>query len=56
MEKDRQRLLEDHKALQDAIKTALAIPDEEEIKRLTKHLNWLDNFLKENKNVPKNPD
>ena len=50
MEQDRQRLIEDRKALQDAIMTALAIPDDEEVNRLTKHLEWLENYLKgENK-------
>ena len=43
---DRQRLLEDRKALQDAIKRALALSDDEEVKRLTRHLKWLDNYLK----------
>lgn len=46
MEKDRQRLLEDRKALQDAIMRALALGDEKEVNRLTKHLEWLDNYLK----------
>jgi len=54
MEKDRQRLIEDRKALQDAIKRAMAIPDDEEVERLKKHLNWLDNYLKENKNESSN--
>ena len=48
MEKNRQRLIEDKKALQDAIKRALAINDEDEVKRLTSHLNWLEDYLKEN--------
>lgn len=43
----RQRLIEDKKALQDAIKTALALGDTEEVNRLTKHLEWLENYLKE---------
>lgn len=56
--KDRQRLIEDRKALRDAIKRAMAVEDEEEIERLTKHLNWLDNYLKENRNEDSinNPD
>lgn len=45
-EKDRQRLIEDKKALQDAIRRAITANDEEEVNRLTKHLNWLDNYLK----------
>ena len=48
MEKNHQRLIEDKKALQDAIKTALAISDTDEVNRLTKHLEWLDKYLKEN--------
>lgn len=44
--KDRQRLIEDRKALQDAIKRALALGDEEEINRLMKHLEWIDNCLR----------
>lgn len=57
MEKDHQRLIEDRKALQDAIKRALALSDTEEVNRLTKHLNWLENYLKENKNEDSsNPD
>lgn len=57
MEKTRQRLIEDRKALRDAIRRALAISDTEEVNRLTKHLNWLDNYLKENKNeTSSNPD
>lgn len=51
MEKDRQRLIEDKKALEDAIRRAVVLGDEEEINRLTKHLEWLDNYLKENENV-----
>lgn len=43
----RQRLIEDKKALQDAIKTALALDDTEEVNRLTRHLEWLENYLKE---------
>ena len=46
MEKDRQRLLEDKKALQDAIKRAVTANDQKEIDRLTKHLEWLDNYLR----------
>ena len=48
MEKDQQRLIEDRKALQDAIKRALTANDEEEVKRLTKHLNWLEEYLSQN--------
>ena len=48
MEKDRQRLIEDRKALQDAIKRALTANDDEEVKRLTKHLNWLENEISQN--------
>ncbi len=47
MEKDRQNLIEDKKALQDSIKRALALGDEEEVDRLTKHLEWLEDYLKE---------
>ena len=43
-------LLEDKKALQDSIKRALTANDDEEVKRLTKHLEWLNNYLKENEN------
>ncbi len=49
MEKDRQRLIEDKKALQDAIKRALAVNDTDEVNRLTKHLEWLENYLGEQK-------
>ena len=49
MEKDRQRLIEDKKALQDAIKRALAVNDTDEVNRLTKHLEWLENYLGEHK-------
>ena len=45
---DRNRLLEDRRALQDAIMRALALDDEEEVNRLTRHLEWLNNFLKNN--------
>lgn len=48
MEKDGQRQIEDRKALQDAIKRALAVNDEEEVKRLTEHLNWLEKELSQN--------
>ena len=48
MEKDQQRLIEDRKALQDAIKRALTANDDEEVKRLTKHLNWLENEISQN--------
>ena len=54
MEKDRQRLLEDKKAFEDAIRRAVVLGDGEEINRLTKHLEWLDNYLKENKNEGSN--
>ncbi len=47
MEKNRQRLIEDKKALEDAIRRATALGDEDEINRLMKHLEWLDNYLKE---------
>ncbi len=49
MGKDRQRLIEDKKALQDAIKRAMALPDKEEVERLTEHLNCLNNYLGERK-------
>ena len=42
---NRQRLVEDKKALQDAIKRAITANDQEEIDRLTKHLNWLEKYL-----------
>ena len=48
MEKNRQNLIEDKKALQDSIKRALAIGDEEEVDRLTRHLEWLNEYLKNN--------
>ncbi len=54
MYEDRQRLIEDRKALQDAIKRALALNDDEEVKRLTKHLNWLENYLRSKKDIPYN--
>jgi len=41
-------LLEDKKALQDAIKKALTANDNEEVKRLTKHLEGLKEYLKNN--------
>ena len=47
MKQSRQNLIEDKKALQDAIKRALAISDEDEVNRLTKHLEWLENYLGE---------
>jgi hypothetical protein len=47
MKKGRQNLIEDKYALQDAIKRALTINDEEEVKRLTSHLKWLENYLGE---------
>lgn len=43
---NRKRLIEDKKALEDAIRRAVVLGDEEEINRLTKHLEWLDNYLK----------
>ena len=49
MENDRQRLIEDKKALQDAIKRALANNDEEEVNKLERHLEWLEKYLKEKK-------
>ena len=49
MEKDRQRLIEDKKALRDAIKRALVAEDDKEVERLTKHLNWIENYLGEQK-------
>ncbi len=50
MGKDRQNyLIEDKKALQDAIKRALAINDKEEVERLTKHLKYIENYLGERK-------
>ena len=54
MERNRQNLIEDKKALQDAIKRALAVNDTDEVNRLTKHLEWLDKYLKENKNKDSN--
>ena len=45
MEKDRQRLIEDKKALEDAIRRAVVLGDDEEINRLTKHLEWLEKNL-----------
>ena len=48
---DRKRLLEDRKALKEAIKArkVLALKDDAETVRLERHLEWLDNYLKENK-------
>lgn len=48
-EQDRQRLIEDRKAVQDAIRRALALDDEEEVNRLTPHLNWLDKEIRKGK-------
>lgn len=45
-ERNRKRLIEDRKALQDAIMRAMAVNDKEEVNRLTKHLEWLDNYLR----------
>ena len=42
MEKSRKRMIEDRKAIRDAIKRALALSDKEEVNHLTPHLNWLD--------------
>ncbi len=50
--KDRKGLIEDKKALKEAIKArkALALIDDAEIVRLERHLEWLENCLKgENK-------
>lgn len=49
MKKNRQSLIEDRKALRDAIKRALALEDAEEVERLTRHLNWLEKKLKRRK-------
>lgn len=49
MEKDRERLIEDKKALRDAIKKAMVLEDEEEINRLTKCLSRLENCLRRKK-------
>lgn len=46
-EQDRKRLIEDKKALNDAIRRAVALEDEEEVNRLMKHLEWLENYIKE---------
>ena len=43
---DRKRLVEDKKALQDAIKRAMSAEDDEEVERLKKHLVWLENYLR----------
>lgn len=43
-------MIEDRKAVQKAIKRAKGLGDTEEVNRLTKHLEWLDNYLKENEN------
>ncbi len=45
---DRKRLLEDRKALKEAIKArkALALIDDAEIVRLERHLEWLENYLR----------
>ena len=47
-EQDRKRLLEDKKALKEAIKArkVLALEDDAEIVRLERHLEWLENHLK----------
>lgn len=46
-------MIEDRKAVRDSIKRALAVGDKEEVARLTKHLEWLDEYLRENENVEK---
>lgn len=43
---DRQRLIEDRKAVQDAIKRALVLDDKDEVNRLARHLNWLDEEIR----------
>lgn len=48
---NQKRMIEDRKAIQDAIKRALALSDEEEVKRLTKHLNWLEKEIRKGKNT-----
>lgn len=50
MEQDRQRLIEDRKALKAAIKArkALALKDDAETVRLERHLEWLNGYLKNN--------
>ena len=47
MEKSRQRMIEDKKTLRYAIKRAITANDDEEVKRLTKHLEWIENYLKQ---------
>ncbi len=49
VKQSRQNLIEDKKALQDAIRSALVIEDKEEVDRLIEHLKWLENYLGEQK-------
>lgn len=51
MKRNRQRLIEDRKAVEDAIRRAMALDDKEELNRLMEHLEWLDNYLQENKDA-----
>lgn len=48
LDPNRQRLIDDHKALRNSIKRALALGDEKEVDRLTRHLLWLNGYLKNN--------
>ena len=49
MDQDYQRMIEDRKAVQDAIKRALTLDDEEEVKRLTPHLICLEEEIRKGK-------
>jgi len=42
-------MIEDRKAVRDAIKRALALGDKEEVNRLTPHLKWLDKEIRKGK-------
>ena len=48
-EQDQQRLNEDRKAVQDAIKRALALDDKDEVNRLASHLEWLNKEIRKGK-------
>lgn len=48
-EQNLQRMIEDRKALQDAIKEAFTLNDKDEVNRLTSHLNWLDEEIRKGK-------
>ena len=49
LNQNRQRMIEDRKAVRDSIRRALALDDKEEVKRLTPHLEWLDKEIRKGK-------